>query len=577
MLELKNLIRKGGDRRTMNNQKISLKAKITIVAIILFIASFTSMVFVSLHFMENLIAESMVNQFIKEDTQLAAQVSILLEKGADTQELQSFVEECVAKNDHFAYVVAIDTSVTAIAHSDTEKIGKSYSDDTTYTVPAAQKGEVMTSQFWADVQNAWTYDIMCPIYVNDTLWGSMDVGIYNYTVDTIVAKIRTIAIIVALVMLIVCGSLMVLYCNYEFRAINEIVKICDAMGTGNFTVVINQKFLHRGDEVGNMANAMQNMKLNLSRLIAETDSHAAKLMQISENLNERVGNTREKATDIVNISENAVAGTEEQSELTNTNSQMTQEISEGMENISLNISNISTASVDTAKEARMGADKLDAVVTQMSKIEQKVTDTFNEIQELSKMSNTIQNVVQLISEIASQTNLLALNASIEAARAGEQGRGFAVVAGEVGNLAEESQKATAEITKIIMDIRNCIESCVVLMEEGNHSVEEGINLAVKTKESFSGIIQKISQVSEEMTNVSVVTEKVTSGTGTLREAINKIADIAENVSDNTESVSDNAKVQEEMMENMLDEVNNLSVLAKQLKDGLNIFKIDQSI
>ena len=561
----------------MDKTKISLKAKITMVAILLFIVSFAAMVFTSLHFMEDLIAENMVAQFIKEDTQLAKQVSIILEKGGDTQELQSFVEECVAENEHFAYVVVIDTSVTAVAHSDTEKIGKSYLDDTGYSVPAAQKGEVMTSQFWADVQNAWTYDVMYPIYVDDVLWGSMDVGIYNYTVDTIVDKIRTIAIVVTLIMLVISGGLMVLYCNYEFKAINEIVKICDAMGMGDFTVNIRRKFLSRGDEVGNMANAMQNMKINLSKLIAETDNHAAKLMLISETLNNSVGNTQEKATDIVKISENAVVRTGEQSELARSNSQMTQEISKGMENIAQNISNISTASVATAQEAKLGADKLNVVVAQMSKIEQKVSDTFTQIQELSRMSNTIQNVVQLISEIAAQTNLLALNASIEAARAGEQGRGFAVVAGEVGNLAEESRKATEEIAKIITEIQNCIDGCVSLMEEGNHSVEEGINLASETKESFAGIIQKISQVSEEMTSVSSVTEEVTGSTGSLYGAINTISSIADNVLENTEGVSNNAKVQEEMMEEMRQRVSDLTVLSKELKDGLNVFKIESSV
>lgn len=561
----------------MDKTKISLKAKITMVAILLFIVSFAAMVFTSLHFMEDLIAENMVAQFIKEDTQLAKQVSIILEKGGDTQELQSFVEECVAENEHFAYVVVIDTSVTAVAHSDTEKIGKSYLDDTGYSVPAAQKGEVMTSQFWADVQNAWTYDVMYPIYVDGVLWGSMDVGIYNYTVDTIVDKIRTIAIVVTLIMLVISGGLMVLYCNYEFKAINEIVKICDAMGMGDFTVNIRRKFLSRGDEVGNMANAMQNMKINLSKLIAETDNHAAKLMLISETLNNSVGNTQEKATDIVKISENAVVRTGEQSELARSNSQMTQEISKGMENIAQNISNISTASVATAQEAKLGADKLNVVVAQMSKIEQKVSDTFTQIQELSRMSNTIQNVVQLISEIAAQTNLLALNASIEAARAGEQGRGFAVVAGEVGNLAEESRKATEEIAKIITEIQNCIDGCVSLMEEGNHSVEEGINLASETKESFAGIIQKISQVSEEMTSVSSVTEEVTGSTGSLYGAINTISSIADNVLENTEGVSNNAKVQEEMMEEMRQRVSDLSVLSKELKDGLNVFKIESSV
>ena len=561
----------------MSGRKISLKAKITMVAIILFVASFAAMVFVSLHFMEDLIAENMVSQFVKENTQVAKQAGIILEKGGDTQELQSFVEECVSENDYFAYAVAIDTSVTAIAHSDTEKIGKSYLDDTGYTVPAAQNGEIKTSQFWADVQKEWTYDVMCPVYVNGSLWGSMDIGIYNYTVDTIVSKIRTVCIVVTLVMVIVSGSLMILYCNHQFKAINEIVKICDAMGMGDFTVNINKKFLDRGDEVGNMANSMQHMKANLSKLIAATDGHAAKLMLISDDLNESTKSTQEKAVEIVMISEKAVANTEEQSELTRTNSGMTQKISKGMEDIAVNISNISTASVDTVEEARSGADKMEVVVVQMSEIEQKVTETFTQIQELSKMSNIIQNVVSLISEIASQTNLLALNASIEAARAGEQGKGFAVVAGEVGKLAEESTRATEEITKIIMDIQNCIDGCVKLMEEGNRSVKEGINVAAETKASFAGIIKKISKVSEEMTNVTVVTEEITDGAGTLYEATGRIASIAETVSESTEGVSNDAKVQEEMMEEMLHKVKDLSLLSKELKEGLGVFKIEKNI
>lgn len=555
------------------SKKVSLKAKVTLTAIILFIASFATMSFVSLHFMEDMISEHMIVQFINEDTQLAKQVSILLEKGADTQELQSFVEECATQNEHYAYVVAIDTSVTAVAHSDTGKIGKSYLDDTAYTVPAAQRGDVMTSQFWADVQKAWTYDVMCPIYVNGSLWGSMDVGIYNYTVDTIVNKIRTITLTVALIMLIASGGIMILYCNFEFRSIKDIVKICDVMGMGDFTTDISSRLLNRGDEVGNIANAMQQMKKNLGRLIAGTGIHAQNLMSISETLSSNVENTKEKAVEIVNMSESAVVRTGEQSNLTKSNYEMTQEIATGMESIAQNISNISTASVETAHEAQLGAEKLNLVVGQMGKIEQKVTDTFTQIQELSKMSNTIQNVAQLITDIAAQTNLLALNASIEAARAGEQGKGFAVVAGEVGNLAEESRKATGEISKIIMEIQNCIERCVALMEEGNRSVQEGISLTSETKESFTEIIQKIAQVSDEMTSVSSVTEEINGSTGALTDAINTITSLAENVLESTESVSHNAKIQEDMMEDMRQRINDLSVLSHTLKKDMNVFKI----
>ena len=68
---------------------------------------------------------------------------------------------------------------------------------------------------------------------------------------------------------------------------------------------------------------------------------------------------------------------------------------------------------------------------------------------LPTRSQEIGQIVETISGIAEQTNLLALNAAIEAARAGEQGRGFAVVAEEVRKLAEDSQRAAAQISKLI--------------------------------------------------------------------------------------------------------------------------------
>ena len=75
------------------------------------------------------------------------------------------------------------------------------------------------------------------------------------------------------------------------------------------------------------------------------------------------------------------------------------------------------------------------------------------VEGLSKTAQRIGEVVQLIQRLAGQTNLLALNATIEAARAGEAGKGFAVVASEVKSLANQTAKATDDITPQIDDIQ----------------------------------------------------------------------------------------------------------------------------
>ena len=89
--------------------------------------------------------------------------------------------------------------------------------------------------------------------------------------------------------------------------------------------------------------------------------------------------------------------------------------------------------------ARMASDAVDQA--------QKTNDR---VGELSKAAARIGDVIELINTIAGQTNLLALNATIEAARAGEAGRGFAVVASEVKALAEQTAKATGEISQQII-------------------------------------------------------------------------------------------------------------------------------
>jgi methyl-accepting chemotaxis protein len=91
---------------------------------------------------------------------------------------------------------------------------------------------------------------------------------------------------------------------------------------------------------------------------------------------------------------------------------------------------------------------------------------------LTNSADLIGGVVKLINDIASQTNLLALNATIEAARAGDAGKGFAVVAGEVKTLANQTARATDEISRHIAGVQTATGQAVVAIQAISGTISE---------------------------------------------------------------------------------------------------------
>ncbi|ABL82486.1 methyl-accepting chemotaxis protein [Nocardioides sp. JS614] len=254
------------------------------------------------------------------------------------------------------------------------------------------------------------------------------------------------------------------------------------------------------DEVGQMATALNVASEKLAEAMSDIAGNAETLASASQELSsvsgQMSGTAQESATQAGVVSSAA----EQVSRNVQTVATGTEEMSASIREIAQN----ATSAANVAADAVRVADSANSTVAK-----------------LGESSSEVGNVIKVINSIAEQTNLLALNATIEAARAGEAGKGFAVVANEVKELAQETARATEDISRRIETIQTDTEAAVAAISQ------------------ISGII---AQINDAQTTIASAVEEQTATTNEMSRNVSEAAlgstDIADNITGVARSASD---------------------------------------
>jgi methyl-accepting chemotaxis protein len=253
------------------------------------------------------------------------------------------------------------------------------------------------------------------------------------------------------------------------------------------------------NEIGELATKFNEFIKSIHTLFLAFQANSKSVNVLATSLEIAIKETKESFVE-VSFATDSVAN--ETGQLMHFTETITDMMNESKEKISIG-SNLSKNNSNNAQsllsEINAAYSELNLANRELKIISSQLDETAKATESLSERSREIHSVLISVREISKQTGLLALNAAIESARAGEHGKGFAIVADEVGNLAAQTQQATARISQVVNDITL----------EINNSVNK-IRLTYESSKNLFQIISKIEKVISNNVSIVKVTEQESS-------------------------------------------------------------------
>ena len=406
--------------------------------------------------------------------------------------------------------------------------------------------DVFTSR--VSVEGTMYYGYYIPVKQNnsDDIIGMIFAGMPVREVDKTINLVSGLLFLILGIVLILTILVSVLASKEIASAIEDSVLVVQNMASGNLNVSINRKNLGRKDEVGKLSAGTKSLRESLGNMIGAISDNTLSLDIASQDMSNIAGQASDAMDSISENLKSVLESAKNQAEVT--------------ASVDDNVNNINMMLKQTGDEADGLSDAADDMLGTGREVDNSLKNLYNSNEEVldaierirKQTSETdisvdkIKEAVNLIASIAEETNLLSLNASIEAARAGESGKGFAVVAVEISKLAEQSNAASADIEKMIMDLGKNSERTVETMEMVQDAINRQSDDMNNTRKIFEKVKDRINLVAKGVANIREATERLEGETTYIAEDINGLNAAAnktmENVKETTEAGEEVLKV-----------------------------------
>jgi len=320
--------------------------------------------------------------------------------------------------------------------------------------------------------------------------------------------------------------------------------------------------IDRTDEIGEMAAAVQVFKDNaieVKNLTAQQEQAKAKAAEEQAMLRRQLADRFE--TSVGGVVETVGMAAEEMQTAAQTMSgsaKSTEERSNvvacAAENAATNVQSVASAAEEMSASIREISSQVKQSTQIASEAVEEAQRSETMVRGLDEAAEKIGEVIQLITDIAEQTNLLALNATIEAARAGEAGKGFAVVASEVKNLANQTAKATEEISQQVGGIQSASQGTVQAIGAIGDTIDRMSEIASSIASAMEEQSAATSEIARSVEMASMGTNEVSGNISTVTQAAGETGTVASQVLDSAQEIGRQSTLLNEHVSEFLDQI-----------------------